>query len=85
MHDPNFPLDSRYPGAYIDRVVTGEQMRLVRQANGLTQEQLANLLDVKQSAISQMESGKTRINTRTAIAFATVINQHKDRQARKTA
>jgi transcriptional regulator with XRE-family HTH domain len=54
-------------------------MRIIREANGLTQQQLAELLDVDGSYISLMESGDRRINQRTALAFVAVINAHKDR------
>jgi DNA-binding transcriptional regulator YiaG len=76
---PKIVLDKGQTGAYSLPEVTGEQMRIIREANGLTQQQLAELLDVDGSYISLMESGDRRINKRTALAFVAAINQHKDR------
>ncbi|MGE5444570.1 MAG: helix-turn-helix transcriptional regulator [Ignavibacteriales bacterium] len=37
---------------------TGEKIKKAREARGLTQEQLAKLLDKKQPYIARLESGK---------------------------
>jgi DNA-binding transcriptional regulator YiaG len=76
---PKIVVDNGGPDAYSLPEVTGEQMRIIREANGLTQQQLADLLDVSKSYVSFMESGDRRINKRTALAFVAAINQHKDR------
>ncbi len=51
-----------FGAAYIS-AVTGQELRLRRKDKGLTQVHLALLLDVKQSFISQMETGKKAIPT----------------------
>jgi transcriptional regulator with XRE-family HTH domain len=76
---PKICLDNRQQGAYSLPEVNGDQMRIIREANGLTQQQLADLLGIDGSYVSLMESGARRINRRTALAFAQVINAHKDR------
>jgi DNA-binding XRE family transcriptional regulator len=74
---PKISLDRGEPECYLGHVLRGEQMRAVREANGLTQEQLADMLGISRAYVARMESGDKRINQRTAIAFAAVINQHK--------
>jgi transcriptional regulator with XRE-family HTH domain len=54
-------------------------MRIVRQANGLTQAQVAAKLGITREYVTKFESGARRINQRTAKAFVQVINEHKDR------
>ena len=61
----------------------GEQMRIIREENGLTQEQVAEALDVTRSYVCLMESGRRRINRRTAVTFALFVNAHKDTQGRR--
>ena len=40
------------------------ELRAFRRARGLTQQQLAGLLDISQSMVSQMETGRCPIPTR---------------------
>jgi transcriptional regulator with XRE-family HTH domain len=76
---PKIVVDNADRACDIGGVLTGEQMRAVRHANGLTQTQVAEKLGVGQGYVADMETGRRRISTRTAIAFAQVINAHKDR------
>lgn len=75
-------LDNSARPCYLGGELDGEQMQTVRIANGLTQEELAQMLGVSRSYIALMETGAKRINQRTAIAFCTVINQHKAKNSR---
>lgn len=82
MRDHYF-LDRLDGGSYIEAEVTGLQMKIIREVNGLTQRQVAAMLGITQAYVAQMETGVKRISRRTAIAFAAVINQHKDRGSRQ--
>jgi transcriptional regulator with XRE-family HTH domain len=79
---PKIVVDNAERACDISGVLTGEQMRAVRQANGLTQVQLAEMLGVGQGYVADMETGRRRISRRTALAFVAVINAHKDRTSR---
>jgi transcriptional regulator with XRE-family HTH domain len=68
---PIFPLE-----------VTGEQMRTIRLVNGWTQDEVAAALDVTRSYVCLLESGKRRINRRTAVAFAVFVNAMKDARSK---
>ena len=46
----------------LDYKIMGERLRNARQAKGLTQDKLAEILDVSIAFLSRIESGKTRIN-----------------------
>ena len=86
MSPLHFSLDNPLRICDTGTRVNGEQMRIVRLANGLTQVQVAEALGVVQSYVADMESGRRRISQRTAIAFATIINAHKTKGRRsKTA
>ena len=47
----------------IDKKLIGQRIRLIRKEKGLTQEDLASILNTSQSTISAYESGKTLILT----------------------
>lgn len=79
---PNFPLDSILSGCYIPTELKGHQMRAVREANGVTQADLAAKLGISRAYLTQMETGVRRISQRTALAFVAVINQYKAKQAK---
>jgi transcriptional regulator with XRE-family HTH domain len=79
---PKIKVDNDGGRCYIDGDLKGTQMKAVREANGLTQAQLADMLGVSRAYLTQMEIGARRISVRTALAFAQVINQHKDRTSR---
>lgn len=48
----------------------GRAIQQARLARGLSQQQLANLLDLHQSTVSQIESGKSTIYLRRLLALA---------------
>jgi transcriptional regulator with XRE-family HTH domain len=62
--------------------LTGEQMRIIREENGLTQREVAEWLEVDASYVAHMEKGSRRINRRTAVAFCAFINAHKSMKGR---
>ena len=54
---------SRPPEVYIQqkREAIGKQIRLFREKKGISQEELAEIMEVKNSTISKIESGKFAI------------------------
>lgn len=46
----------------LDYKIMGERLRMARQNKGMTQDQLAEKLNVSIAFLSRIESGKTRIN-----------------------
>lgn len=46
----------------LDYKIMGERLRIARQAKNMTQDQLAEKLNVSIAFLSRIESGKTRIN-----------------------
>jgi transcriptional regulator with XRE-family HTH domain len=58
-------------GPYLERV--GKFLREIRKSKNLTQEQLADILGVSQSALSAMERGETRIDVFKVRAIASLI------------
>ena len=52
----------------------GQELRARRKARGLTQGQLAELLDVSQSMVSQMETGKCPIPAKERVIVQDVRN-----------
>lgn len=76
-------LDSVAPEAYLPRQVDGEQVRILRKANGLSQRELAQMLDVPQATVSKWETGVYRMTMRDALAVVHVLNAWKDRKTRK--
>lgn len=55
--------------------MTAHELRRVRERLGLTQQGLADALGVSQSAVSQMESGATRITRRTKVQVQAIERQ----------
>lgn len=53
---------------------TQEKIRFLRQQKGLTQEQIAELLDVTPQAYSKIEQGKTRLNIERIQQIANIFN-----------
>lgn len=51
-----------------------EKIRFLRQQKGLTQEQIAELLDVTPQAYSKIEQGKTRLNIERIQQIANIFN-----------
>lgn len=59
-------------------------MRTIREVNGLRQVEIASALGISQAYLAQMETGVRKISRRTAIAFCSVVNAHKDRTRRRS-
>jgi transcriptional regulator with XRE-family HTH domain len=76
---PKITVDNSGGGCYIGGELKGSQRKAVREANGLTQAQLADMLGISRAYLTQMETDARRISVRTALAFAQVINAYKDR------
>lgn len=53
---------------------TQEKIRFLRQQKGLTQEQIAELLDVTPQAYSKIEQGKTRLSIERIQQIANIFN-----------
>ncbi|ADD40341.1 helix-turn-helix domain-containing protein [Stackebrandtia nassauensis] len=51
----------------------GHELASLRKAQGLTQSQVAEAMGVTQGRISQIESGKTRLDTETMAAYLHAI------------
>jgi DNA-binding transcriptional regulator YiaG len=64
--------------------VNGEQVRTLRKEYGLSQKQLADMLDVPQATVSKWETGVYRMTRRDALAVAHVINEYKARGVRRS-
>jgi DNA-binding transcriptional regulator YiaG len=75
-------LDNTGTLAYIPPQVDGTQLRIIRREHGLTQEQLAQMLDVPRTTVCKWETGVYRMTRRDAIAVVHVINDWKERSRR---
>jgi transcriptional regulator with XRE-family HTH domain len=51
----------------------GERVRKLREISGLTQNELARLLDVKRTAVVQMEKGQRKIYTEEAVGLSEIF------------
>lgn len=58
-----------------DRLI-GSRIRSARLKAGLTQDQVANLLDMTEAYCSRVECGKSRINLSRLYDFCSVLNVH---------
>lgn len=47
------------------KMITGEQLRIIREQLRLSQEKMANALKISREMVSKMETGKVDISTRT--------------------
>jgi transcriptional regulator with XRE-family HTH domain len=56
--------------------VFGEKVKIARKNKGFTMEQLAGLIDVSQSALSKLESGKSLPMRKTKIALAKALGDN---------
>lgn len=54
--------------------ILGENIRIIRKNNGLTQEQLAEKLDLNPHHLSQIEIGNSGISIDTAIKICQITN-----------
>ena len=66
--DESLPLEQIFPG-----LLQGNAIRGLRLREGLTQEQLARLLGVKRTNLSEMENGKRPIGKNMAKRLAQVL------------
>lgn len=62
----------------LDYVAIGHRIRAVRQKQGLSQEELCNLVDISQSHMSHIESGKTKLSLIAVIAIANALRATTD-------
>ena len=51
----------------------GERLRLLREASGLTQQRLADVLSVRPATVSELEAGRVAPTVTTLAAFARVL------------
>ena len=58
----------------IDYAAIGAQIRKVRLAKGLTQEQLANMVNVGTTHISHIETGNTKMSIESFIAIVNALD-----------
>ena len=58
---------------YIDYMQIGNRIKTKRKENRLTQENLAEILDVSVGYISQLERGVTKVSLDTLASIATVL------------
>ena len=84
MSGPKIVVDNASPACYIGGVVNGDQMRAVREANGMTQAEVAEKLGISRNYLTMMETGERRISQRTAIAFCAVVNAEKSKGQRRS-
>lgn len=54
--------------------ILGENIRTIRKSNNLTQEQLADKLNINTNYLSQIENGKSGISLDTAIKICQITN-----------
>ncbi len=54
--------------------ILGENIRTIRKSNNLTQEQLADKLNINTNYLSQIENGKSSISLDTAIKICQITN-----------
>ena len=65
--------------ARVDAFVAGHRLRELRESQGLTQKDLAGLLHVTQSRISQIENGRLEaMELETLRAYVTALGGHLD-------
>ena len=57
-------------------VTPGESVRIIRQLQGLSQNQLAELTSIPQSAISAIENGRVRLGVERAKVLARALRCH---------
>ena len=62
------------PISSLDRKLIGHNLKLIRQKNNLTQQDIANLLNTSHSTISAYESGKTTLLTAFALQIVYKYN-----------
>ncbi|HHW39360.1 MAG TPA: helix-turn-helix transcriptional regulator [Bacillales bacterium] len=70
--DPNFRKEWENSGAEYE---IARQIIKIRKEKGMTQKQLAQLLQTKQSAISRIENGDQNITLSTLKKIATVLKE----------
>lgn len=58
----------------MDCKVIGQRIRQVRKANGLTQEKLAEMLELTEKYLGNLESGKDRPALATLVRFANLFD-----------
>ncbi len=58
------------------RITPGEALKLLREQQGLTQTDLANITGISQSNISALESNTRQIGRERAIIFANALKVH---------
>ncbi|WP_371367739.1 hypothetical protein SRRS_15670 [Sporomusa rhizae] len=59
---------------YIDYSAIGQRIKKIRKQKNLTQEKLAESLEVSTVYISQVENGKTKLNLEMLIRIASLLN-----------
>lgn len=57
-------------------VTPGEALRMIRELQGLSQNQLSKLTGISQSNISALENGTRQFGRERAIVFAQVLDVH---------
>lgn len=62
----------------LDYVAIGYRIRAVRKEKGLSQEDLCDLIDVTQSHVSHIESGKTKLSLIALVAIANALGTTPD-------
>jgi transcriptional regulator with XRE-family HTH domain len=65
-------IKSKYPDEYIYnyRENIGKHIRLLREKNGYSQDELAEIMDVHRSTISKIETGRFAISIDYLVKFA---------------
>lgn len=58
----------------VDYGIIGQRIRMMRKTKGLTQEKLAEKLDVSIVYVSQIENARTKLNLEMLINIATVLD-----------
>jgi transcriptional regulator with XRE-family HTH domain len=57
-------------------ITPGEALKMLRELQGMSQNQLAELTGINQSNISAIENGVRQVGRDTAIAFARALSVH---------
>ena len=76
MSKTNIQLSESYTESnpHIFRLEIGESIRQIREGRGLTQEQLAEKMNINRSTISKIESGKFNFSIDYLSRFADFLN-----------
>lgn len=89
MIDDDLPLlpkpdkQGRYPAVEYARAVLARRLICDRRAAGLSQQELADLSDLRQETVSRLESGKQTATPRTVDKIVEVLEAHKRRRQRR--